>query len=202
MTVSRRSDRLLVGSLLVAVVAAGVLVAPRIVAILQPHLYTGTVLQGSEPAPPLDELRGVDGAPVDVSAHEGSVLLVFFGYTNCPDVCPGTLARASLAIDQLGDDGDRVDLLLVGVDPARDSAEDLETYVDLFDPRFDAATGDPGDLASVASRYGVYHDVVADGLVDHTASLIGIDPDGRLRILWPPDVDVDALTADLAALLA
>jgi protein SCO1/2 len=203
----RGRDRLLVALLIVAAVAAGILVAPRIVAALRPHLYTGTVFQGSSPAPPLDGLYGVDDEPIDLAAYDGRVLLVFFGYTNCPDVCPGTLARASLAVSELGDDGEQVDLLLVGVDPARDSAEDLETYVDLFDPRFRAATGDPDALAQVASLYGVYYqadsepDVDGNYLVDHTASLVGIGPDGALRVLWAPDVEVEALTADLDALI-
>jgi protein SCO1/2 len=204
---NRRWDRLIVALLLIAVVAAGILVAPRIVAAFRPHLYTGTVFQGSTPAPPLDGLHDVDGEPVDLAAYDGKVLLVFFGYTNCPDICPGTLGRASLAVRELGNDADQVDLLLVGVDPARDTAEDLETYVDLFDPRFQAATGDTEALAQVASLYGVYYEAESepddngDYLVDHTASLVGIGPDGSLRVLWAPDVDVDALTADLDALI-
>ena len=193
--------------LLLAAVAAGILAAPRIVGWLQPHLYTGTVFQGSNPAPPLDGLRGVDGEPIDLAAYEGRAVLIFFGYTNCPDICPGTLGRASLAVAELGDDADQVELLLVGVDPARDTVADLEAYVDLFDPRFHAATAETEELARVTSRYGVYYEAASEPneagnyLVDHTASLVGIDPDGSLRVLWAPDVDVDALAADLRALV-
>ncbi|MGI9612580.1 MAG: SCO family protein [Acidimicrobiales bacterium] len=206
-TKRRSQDRLLVVFLTIAVIAAGILVAPRILSVVRPHLYTGTVFQESALAPPLDGLVDADGNRVDLSAYDGNVLLVFFGYTNCPDVCPGTLGRASLAVAELGVDADRVDLLLVGVDPARDSADDLEAYVDLFDPRFRAATGDTAELAAVASRYGVYYapnaepDENGNYLVDHTASLVGIGPDGSLRVLWAPDVEVEALTADLEALL-
>ncbi len=200
--------RLLVPALaVIAAIAAGVAVAPILVSAFRPHLYTGTVFQGDTPAPSLDGLVYADGSPADLADFDDRVVLVFFGYANCPDVCPGTLSRARLAVELLGEDGDDVEVLLVGVDPERDSPADLEAYVDLFDPRFRSASGQPEDVTRVAALYGVYfraddHEPGGDGyLVDHTASLLGIDRDGALRIVWAPDVDHEHLAADLRELI-
>ena len=204
---AKRPKTLVFGLVAAAAVSALVLIGPKLVSAVRPHLYTGTILQGSNPAPPLDGLVDVDGLPVDLASFDGRLVLVFFGYANCPDVCPTTLGTAALAIDQLGEAGQEVDLLMIGVDPARDSPQDLEAYVDLFDPRFRSLSGDGAALEHVAALYGVYYQAGGDGtgadyLVDHTASLIGVDSDGNLRIVWPPDVPFSALAADLRALIS
>ncbi len=173
----------------------------------QPHLYHGTVLQSSEPAPPLSSLTLVDGSPVDLGRYRGDVVLVFFGYTDCPDVCPTTLSRLSRARAALEPgERDRVHVLMVTVDPERDPARDLERYVDRFDPTFAGVSGPRDALERVASTYGIFHRPTAEpdpavGTIDHTASITGIDGDGSLRIVWAPDVTVTALVADLEALL-
>jgi len=144
------------------------------------------------------------------SGFDGNVLLVFFGYANCPDVCPATLSTALLAVQQLGPAGENVDLLMIGIDPARDTPEDLEAYVDLFDERFRSASGTEADLERVPSLFGVFYKVSeepepsedAGYLMDHTASMVGVDRNGNLPIVWPPDVDFGALAADLDALIS
>ncbi len=186
------------------VVVASWFVAPRLLGALAPHLYAGTVLQGDEPAPAMAGLA--DGAGDEIVVGGGDLLLVYFGYTHCPDVCPTTLATVAEARRRLADDAAAVDLVMVGVDPGRDSAAELDDYVAFFDPSFRAVTGPEAAVAEVASAYGVFYELGAadaDGAytVDHTATLMGIDGDGVLRIVWPPDVGAEALAADLAELL-
>ncbi len=178
---------------------------------LSPHLYAGTVFQFDEPASPLDGIYLADGTEVDLAAYEGELLLVFFGYTFCPDVCPTTLSGAAQAIEGLdADTQERVNLLMVSVDPTRDDPETTNRYAQFFSPQFLGASGDVAAIDRAASLYGIYYDIrepeAADQpenyLVDHTATLMGITPDGVLRIVWPPDISVDLLRADIAELLS
>lgn len=177
---------------------------PRIVARFQPHLYSGTVLQSDRPAPSLEGLTFTSGAPVDMAALKGEVVLVFFGYANCPDVCPTTMAAlARTMADLRPEERDRVRVLMVTVDPARDDAASLERYVTSFDPAFEGVLG-PDDVTSrIASLYGVFYagDETGGSTIDHSASLIGIGPDGALRVVWPPNVTERALGSDIRALL-
>lgn len=172
---------------------------------ITPHPYSGTVMQAPTAAPSMEGLVLSDGSPVDVADFDGDLLLVFFGYTNCPDVCPTTLSQVAAARRELGDDADRVRLLFVSVDPERDSLASIGDYVTSFDPDFLAATGEPADVERVASQYGIYFakaEALGDGYtVDHTATLMGVDTDGHLRIVWPGVLDVERLAADLRELL-
>lgn len=186
--------------LLVAVVVYGLFMW------LQPHAYSGTVMQAPTAAPSMEELTGIDGQPVDLAAYRGDVVVVYFGYTFCPDVCPTTLSMAARAREQLGGDADRVHVMMVSVDPARDTVERVRDYVAAFDPSFLGATGDLAAVERVAATYGVFfaegQPLGDDGYaVDHTATLMAIDTDGKLRIVWPTDVTADALAADLGELL-
>ena len=194
--------------MILAVVAAGLIAALWAASLFRPHLYAGTVLQGDEPAPSLAELAYADGTPVDLAALDGDVVLVFFGYTNCPDICPTTLADAAAAIDQLDDgEAERVHVIMVSVDPERDGTTTLQDYVGFFDPTFQGAAGTTEAIDRAASAYGVFYQLgepEADGdyLVDHTGTLMGIGPDGAIRVVWSSGVGPDALAADLDALLS
>lgn len=172
---------------------------------ITPHPYSGTVMQAPTAAPSMEGLVYSDGTPVDITAFDGDLLLVFFGYTNCPDVCPTTLSQVAAARRQLGDDADRVRLLFVSVDPERDDLASIGDYVTSFDPDFLAATGEPADVDRVASQYGIFFakgEALDDGYtVDHTATLMGIDTEGHLRIVWPGVLEVERLAADLRELL-
>lgn len=201
MTALRRSRSLMA----VALVVLALLVAgPRVVARFRPHLYAGTVLQSDQPAPSLEGLQLTSGGSVSMEALKGDVVLVFFGYTNCPDVCPTTMAALARTMAGLSPgERSRVRVLMVTVDPARDDAAALERYVTSFDPTFVGAFG-PGDATDrIASRYGVYFapDDAGGSTIDHSASLIGIGPDGALRVVWPPTVTEQALASDVRALL-
>lgn len=178
-----------------------------VLAQFQPHLYAGSILQGDEPAPSLDGLTLSDGRPADLSAFEGKVVVVYFGYMNCPDVCPTALSDVAAAKAMMpADKADDIELVMVSVDPARDSLDELGQFVGSFDPAFLGAGADLPTIDTVAARYGVYYaygegDIESGYAVDHTASLMGVDPDGVLRILWSPEVTRPQLAADFEALL-
>jgi len=196
--------RALAGVTLALLLLVLVVAGPRLVARFQPHLYAGTVLQSDRPAPSLEGLTFTSGEPVRMEALKGDVALVFFGYTNCPDVCP--TAMASLAGTMAGlstEERERVRVLMVSVDPARDDAATLERYVTSFDPTFEGARGPDEVTNRIASLYGVYFapDDAGGSTIDHSASLIGIGPDGALRVVWPPNVAEKALASDVRALL-
>ncbi|MGD2059422.1 MAG: SCO family protein [Acidimicrobiia bacterium] len=187
-------------------ILVGSLLGLAVLYLMRPHVYAGVVLQSSEPAPAMDGLMYEDGAPVDIEALQGDVVFVYFGYTHCPDVCPLTLGTVDDALDGLGDDAQRVTTIMVTVDPMRDTPEVLDAYVANFDETFRGVWGEEPDIRSVATQYGVTYEYEEEGddgsyLVAHTASLLAIDPEGALRIVYPFGVSAEALTADLRELL-
>jgi protein SCO1/2 len=204
---ARRRLRIIQAASLVAVILGGAAVAKLAVGAFRPHLYSGTVFKESVAAPPMDGLIFTDGSPADPTGFEGKVILVYFGYTKCPDVCPTTLSTAAQAIEDLGDQGDNVELWMVTVDPDRDDPETLAGYMTFFHPRFLGVTGSADDIDRAASAYGVFYQL-GEGTpetgytVDHTATLMGIGPDGALRITWPTGVTSEALAADIDELLS
>ena len=204
---SRRWTRVLrTVVLLLVAVGAGLLVAQVAVRSFRPHAYAGTVFPSAPPAAALDGLTLSSGDPANLDDFAGDVVLMYFGYTHCPDVCPTTLSVAAEAIDGLGDDGEQVQLLMISVDPARDPLGDLGAYVQHFHPDFLGAGGDEDAIADVASLYGIYYELhepddTGNYVVDHTATLMGIDPDGNLKVLWDPSVTPDDLEADLKELI-
>lgn len=172
-----------------------------------PHAYAGTVFPSGSPAAPLDDLFYDNGEPVDLAAYEGRALMIYFGYTNCPDVCPTSLAVAADAMDRLGDDADDVAFMMISVDPDRDQLPMLGDYVRQFDERFVGVGGGIDAISDAAALYGVFFhcgEPDDDGryLVDHTSTLIGIDPSGELKVLWDPNVTADRLADDLRAMTA
>lgn len=192
------------------VVVALVVVGGLGVTVVLPRLF-GPPLVGTEfaepaPAPSLEGLLTASGKPAAMSDYAGKVVILYFGYLSCPDVCPVTLATVARAVKALGDDADRVQLLMVSVDPARDSPDAVERYVHKFDRSFEALHGVEPELGRVASRWGIFYEFdppETDGTysVTHTATLTGVDPDGNLRVLWSFGITADQLAADLRALL-
>ena len=128
------------------------------------------------------------GQPFRLSAQLGKVVLLFFGYTSCPDVCPTTLSAWKRVHEELGDEAGRVRFVFVTVDPERDTPERLGVHMDLFNPDFIALTGTLDELEPVYEAYGVYYEKVeapesALGyLVNHTSSGYVIDPQGNWRL--------------------
>jgi len=135
----------------------------------------------------------------------GKAVVMFFGYTRCPDVCPTTLAELKAVKDQLGEDGKRLQVLFVTVDPERDTQSLLANYVPAFDPSFLGLFGDSAATARVAKDFRVFYQKspgkTADGYtVDHTAGSYVFDPLGRLR-LFVRHGNAANLAADVRILL-
>ena len=146
-----------------------------------------------------------NGKPRSLSDFRGKVVALFFGYTHCPDVCPTTLADMSLALDKLGGDAERVQVLFVTVDPERDNPELLGLYVPAFNPSFLALYGDEQATQKVASTFAVTYQKqpTSSGYsVDHSAGTFLIDPKGRVRLLAPYGQRSEWLAEDIRLLLA
>jgi protein SCO1/2 len=160
----------------------------------------GIVVDAPEPAADFT-LDGSIGRPVSLSEFRGKPLLLYFGYTTCPDVCPTTLADLRNAMRQLGPDQDKVQVLFVSVDPERDTAERLGAYLPFFDPSFIGLTGPVTDIEAIAGRFGVMFrkneaNSAADYLVDHTSAVLLLDADGRLRLMFPYGTTGEQIAAD------
>lgn len=137
----------------------------------------------------------------------GKAVVVFFGYTRCPDICPTTLSTMQAAMKLLGPDADRVQVLFVTVDPERDTPAALKDYVPWFDARFIGLHGDPAVIRDLAREFHVFfHKVEGETAmgysIDHTATSYAYDPAGRLRLLIPHGAKPEHIAADLRALLA
>ncbi|WP_341645860.1 SCO family protein [Thauera sp. SDU_THAU2] len=141
-----------------------------------------------------------------LSDFKGKVVTIFFGYTQCPDVCPTALSDMSMVMQQLGADGDKVQVLFVTVDPERDTPALLAEYVPVFDPRFLGLYGTPEQIAEVAKDFRVFYrksgDLDGHYTVDHSAGTYVFDPQGRLRLYMKHGAEPAEVTADIAALLA
>ena len=129
-------------------------------------------------------LTDQDGAPFDSRRLAGRPHAIFFGYTNCPSICPTTLLDISHLLAGLGDDAGRLDVLFVSVDPAHDTAQHLHRYLSAFDRRIVGLTGDPVEIAAAAHAYKAFYEPVAGTsgpvLFDHSASVFLVDRSGRV----------------------
>lgn len=141
-----------------------------------------------------------DGRRVRDGDFRGRAMLVFFGFTHCPDVCPTALARMSEVLDALGPDADAVRALFVSVDPRRDTPALLKDYVLHFSPRILGLTGSEAEIAAIARAYRVYYRVVGDPatnpnyLVDHSGFVYVMDRAGRFVGTFNPDAPVEGAT--------
>lgn len=150
-------------------------------------------------------LTDFHGQSRTLADYRGQVVMLYFGFVQCPDVCPTALARASAVMQQLGTDAGRVQLLFVTVDPERDTPELLREYMAAFDPRFVALTGNLAQIQSTADAFRVHFKKVPTGggyTVDHTALTYLFDPAGRIRVALRHEQTADDYTADVRRLLA
>jgi len=127
------------------------------------------------------------GKPRTLADYRGKAVVIFFGYTQCPDVCPTTLSALAEAMKKLGADADRVQVLFVTVDPERDTPELLTAYVPAFDPRFAGLYGDAAATERVAKEFKVIYQkqpgaTPSTYTVDHSTGTYIFDPQGRLRL--------------------
>jgi protein SCO1/2 len=154
----------------------------------------------------LDGLTDHAGHRVVSAEFAGNAVVVFFGYTQCPDICPTVLATMQQAMRLLGPEAERVQVLFVTLDPERDTQELLAGYVPWFDARFRGLRGDAATTLAVAREFRVFFSKVpaqAGGYsIDHTATSYAYDPRGRLRLLIRHGETPEHIAADLRLLLA
>lgn len=200
--VNRR--RLFQAGLLVAMTAGGVLALAGCGD--KPSAFSGIDITGADYATAF-QLTDHNGQPRTLADFRGKVVVLFFGYTQCPDVCPTSLSELAQAKQLLGADGDKLQGLFVSVDPERDTPEIMKAYMTNFDPTFLALYPPPGQLAALAKAFKVYYKKV-DGptptsyTLDHTAGSYIYDPQGRLRVFHRYGTGAEALVNDVKQLLA
>ena len=147
-----------------------------------------------------------DGSNFRLSEQRGDVVWLFFGYTSCPDVCPTTLSELRKVNTELGSNADQVEVIFVTVDPERDTPEQIQKYVSIFNPAFIGLSGSLEELELVWKDYGVYREVEqvsssASGyLVTHSARVYLIDRDGNLRLSYSYGTPTDDIVHDLKIL--
>lgn len=184
---------------LIGVVTAFVLLFPK----TEP--FRGTLYDPALPAPEI-ALDRDNGSSFRLSEMRGSVVLLFFGYASCPDVCPTTLSELRKVNEELGSAADQVKVVFVTVDPERDTPENVQKYVSIFNPAFVGLSGSMAELEPVWRDYGVYREVdevesSASGyLVSHTARVYLIDRDGNLRLSYSYGTPTDDIVHDLKLL--
>lgn len=151
------------------------------------------------------KLTDHNGLPRTLRDFRGKVVVLFFGYMHCPDVCPTTMADLAQVMGKLGSDADRVQVLFVTVDPERDTPQLLAQYVPAFHPSFMGLYGDAQSTAAVAKTFNVMYQkqpAAAGYNVDHSAGTFLIDPSGRVRLISPYAQRTDWLEQDIRLLLA
>jgi protein SCO1/2 len=147
------------------------------------------------------------GTPRTLADYKGKVVVVFFGYTQCPDVCPTTMAEMAGVMQKLGPQADQVQVLFITLDPERDTRELLASYVPAFDKRFVGLVGTPEQTAKTAKEFKVFYSKVPGSApgsytIDHTAGSYVFDKEGRLRLFIRHGGGADAIVHDVRQLLS
>jgi protein SCO1/2 len=170
----------------------------------RPHTFHGTVIQSPEASFDFT-LNGSQG-DVSLSDFRGKLVLLYFGYTFCPDICPGTLANVAQALREMDTKAEDVQLIMVSLDPERDTPEKLAEYMGHFHPSFIGVTGTKEQLDEITALYGIFYQK-AEGsdatgyLINHTATLLVLDPEGYLKLVFPFGVTSDEIADDLKYML-
>lgn len=184
---------LLVGGIILVVVIAAI----AFLSFTQKRALSGSVLNPPWPSPEI-ALTDQSGQPYSLHAQRGKVVLIYFGYTNCPNECPLTMAHAKLARESLGERAGDVQVVMVSTDPVRDTPEALAHFMGSFGPDFLGLTGTQAELEKAWKDYGV---TVEQGGEAHSTFLYVVDPAGDIRETFQPDADPAVIAADLDLLL-
>jgi protein SCO1 len=165
------------------------------------YTYQGTLIDPPIPATDFT-LTDQSGGTFRLSDQRGKIVLIFFGYTHCTDVCPLTLSNFKRVKQTLGSQAQHVEFVFITVDPERDSPEALRQDLANFDPSFIGLTGTRPEIEKVWKAYGVYQAKVDNGSaagysVDHTAITYLIDPQGNWRLTYPFGMEIEKITSDL-----
>ncbi|MDW8083943.1 MAG: SCO family protein [Candidatus Caldarchaeum sp.] len=184
--------------LFVAVAVLGV-AAGAMAAVLSREMLSGydppITIPGEKVLPDFT-LTDQNGRPFSLSSVRGKAVLLYFGYTNCPDVCPLVLSKFGKTLKDLGDKADRFAVIFITVDPERDTVEAMRRYVSYYSPKIIALTGTPEEIEKVMALYNVYAkkhppDEKGNYIVDHYALVLGADKNHVLRAALTPDTDVE-----------
>ncbi|MBI5053875.1 MAG: SCO family protein [Chloroflexi bacterium] len=173
---------------------------------LRPPALHGLVMQPQQPAYNFT-LMSHYGQTVSLSDFRGKWVMIYFGYIACPDVCPATLAELNKALLLLGKQSEKVQVVMITVDPERDTKEQLAGFMPHFNKSFIGLTGTSEQIKEAATYYGIYfakhqEDTALGYLVDHTATVMLIDPDGYLRVVYSFGTVAKDFADDLKYLMA
>ncbi len=192
--------------LVLSLAAVGVLALSGCERAAQPHRFNGIDLTGARYARQLS-LPDVDGKPRTLADFKGKVVAIYFGYTQCPDACPTTLVELATVAKALGPDAARLQVVFVTVDPSRDTAALLKSYVTNFNPGFLALRGDENQTKATADEFKIFYAKVPGKTddsytIDHISGVYLFDPQGHMRLFEKQDMDPVLVTDDVKALLA
>ena len=191
---------ILIAAVAAVLLAGAVLLSAR----LRPHAYAGNYLATALPAYDFT-LTGSDQKIYHLSDLRGKLVLLFFGYTSCPDECPTTTAILERVLDQLSSRAGEVQVVMITVDPQTDTPQVLQAYFAKFGGRILGLTGAPAVIAQTARQYGVFYQkqTAANGTVtiQHTLLLELIDRQGDVRVIYPYNTPAESISSDVAYLL-
>lgn len=170
----------------------------------RPPVLHGTVIEPPKPMPDFT-LQSASG-PVSLSNFHGKVVILYFGYTSCPDVCPTTLANLRRAFNELGAEAEGAQVLFVAVDWKKDTPERVASYLSAFHPAFVGLSGNEAQINAVTKDFGIFYQINPPDengyyTVDHTATTLVLDREGRLMLTWPYGLTAEEMQADLQAVL-
>jgi len=172
----------------------------------KPPSFRGTLYGEPFPPAPEFELTKADGTLFRMSDQRGKIVLLFFGYTSCPDICPTTLAEMTQVMNGLGDASKHIQVVFVSVDPVRDTPEKIQEYVSRFNSTFIGLSGSQAELEPIWQSYSIFRaetqtDSAMGVIIDHTARLNLIDAEGNLRLSYAYGTPVEDIVHDLELLL-
>jgi len=173
------------------------IVAIAIVSVNSAPSFRGALITPPWQAPEI-QLTDHNGQPFTLSSQRGKVILLYFGYVNCPDECPLTMAHLKLARESLGNQAKDVQVAMISTDPKRDTPEALKDFMTHFDPSFLGLTGTLQELQKTWKDYGV---TVEDSGETHSTYLYVIDPAGNVRETFLPDSEPNSIASDIRLLL-
>jgi protein SCO1/2 len=167
--------------------------------------FRGTLYPDSPAAPEIALARD-NGEQFLLSGLKGKIVLLFFGYTSCPDVCPTTLAELKQVLQQLGPESESVQVVFISVDPERDTPQRIQEYARRFNSSFIGLSGSAQQLEPIWDAYGIFREAVqgnsaAGYIVNHTARITLIDPNGNLRLSYGFDTPIEDIVHDIKLIL-
>ncbi len=200
--------KIIITSLIISIIIISIVLVSTQVSnsrLIRPTTYTPAIALEEKIAP---DFTLVDqyGEEFTLSQRSDKISLIYFGYTNCPDVCPQVLANFAAVAMALGEDSDRVQMLMITTDPQRDTREALGNYVDLFDSRIKGLSGSKEQLDKVWRAYNVPFEYVkigngTDYLVAHFSLVLVVDKDQVLRFAFTPEMSKDEYIQGVKSLL-